>query len=229
MLSHQNRVIQSIDKMTWLDFNLKVESTENLLSYAPRWPLFCHIIAAVFCMGSSAVYHLCYVKSERTANILCRIDYGGISIMILGSCISPYYYSFACGSAIFWRYFYIIFSSAVNLFCFGFSVTEKFQKREYNWLRGLSFFLSAVACGIPIFHMTHFPNKAEIMPLQMEQIWLGCWFYVAGVVLYGTHVPERCKPGTFDILGHSHQIFHCCVVAGCVAHYYCSLQTFHMR
>jgi hypothetical protein len=37
--------------------------------------------------------------------------------------------------------------------------------------------------------------------------------YIAGF-LYGTHFPERMFPGSFDIIGHSHQLFHVCVILG---------------
>jgi hypothetical protein len=37
--------------------------------------------------------------------------------------------------------------------------------------------------------------------------------YVAGI-LYGTHFPERLFPGSFDIVGHSHQLFHVFVILG---------------
>jgi adiponectin receptor len=30
--------------------------------------------------------------------------------------------------------------------------------------------------------------------------------------MYATGVPERFKPGMFDLLGASHQIFHVCIV-----------------
>lgn len=32
----------------------------------------------------------------------------------------------------------------------------------------------------------------------------GALIYVVGAVLYMTKVPERCKPGSFDMCGHSH-------------------------
>ena len=31
-------------------------------------------------------------------------------------------------------------------------------------------------------------------------------FAALGAFLYTTHLPERLSPGTFDIIGHSHQV-----------------------
>jgi adiponectin receptor len=43
--------------------------------------------------------------------------------------------------------------------------------------------------------------------------------YILGAFIYAFRVPERWFPGKFDIIGHSHQIFHCLVVAGACIHY----------
>ena len=44
------------------------------------------------------------------------------------------------------------------------------------------------------------------------------FLYAAGAAVYTSRIPERWKPGAFDIAGHSHQIFHVFVVLGALAH-----------
>ena len=39
--------------------------------------------------------------------------------------------------------------------------------------------------------------------------------YVTGAMIYMFRIPERFMPGRFDIVGASHQIFHCFVLVGC--------------
>ncbi|XP_068309430.1 heptahelical transmembrane protein 3-like isoform X4 [Pyrus communis] len=39
-----------------------------------------------------------------------------------------------------------------------------------------------------------------------------------GAAFYVIRIPERWKPGKFDVVGHSHQIFHIFVVLGALAH-----------
>lgn len=51
----------------------------------------------------------------------------------------------------------------------------------------------------------------------MYEIAMGI-FYGVGAVFYVGRIPERWKPGAFDIAGHSHQIFHVFVIAGALAH-----------
>lgn len=39
-------------------------------------------------------------------------------------------------------------------------------------------------------------------------------FALLAAFLYATHLPERLNPGRFDIIGHSHQLFHVCSILG---------------
>lgn len=43
--------------------------------------------------------------------------------------------------------------------------------------------------------------------------------YLIGTMFYVCRIPERWKPGWFDLAGHSHQIFHVLVIMGALAHY----------
>lgn len=50
--------------------------------------------------------------------------------------------------------------------------------------------------------------------------------YILGAGIYAARVPERLSPGTFDIWGSSHQIFHVLVVLAAVSHLIGLLQAF---
>ena len=58
---------------------------------------------------------------------------------------------------------------------------------------------------------------------------LGGLVYTAGALLYMSKMPERCKPGAFDTCGHSHSLFHFCVLLGCMIHYWQGLALYHDR
>lgn len=68
-----------------------------------------------------------------------------------------------------------------------------------------------------------------MMKSNAWQYILGALIYSLGAMLYMTRVPERCKPGTFDMCGHSHQLFHFCVLIGCFMHYFENLMVYHRR
>ena len=44
-----------------------------------------------------------------------------------------------------------------------------------------------------------------------------------GAVVYATRVPERWKPGAFDLAGHSHQLFHLAVIAAALVYIYTAM------
>jgi len=67
-----------------------------VLVYVPRWPMIVHLLSACFCMGCSTIYHLAWIESAFYSDLLARIDYGGISILIAGSCYPPIFYIFSC-------------------------------------------------------------------------------------------------------------------------------------
>ena len=57
--------------------------------------------------------------------------------------------------------------------------------------------------------------------LGMELLMGAC--YLLGAVIYSNAVPEKWRPGMFDVWGHSHNIFHVLVVCGAYVHYKVSL------
>ena len=59
-------------------------------------PLIANILSACFCLGCSAAFHLLFVQSQKILQVLSRLDYGGISVLIFGSIVPIVCYSFAC-------------------------------------------------------------------------------------------------------------------------------------
>ena len=82
-----------------------------------------------------------------------------------------------------------------------------------------SIFLSMGFSGvIPAVHalVLHWGHPHILVALGYELVM--AIMYATGAVFYTTRIPERWKPGAFDIAGHSHQIFHGFVVLGALAH-----------
>ena len=53
--------------------------------------------------------------------------------------------------------------------------------------------------------------------------------YIVGVLIYVSRIPERFRPGKFDLLGNSHNIWHLFVVAAALWHYLGSIDAYHLR
>ncbi len=82
----------------WLSIYLQSANhkEENGSFILPKWPLYITLIGAVACLGFSATFNLFIAHSEKINNLLNRLDYAGIALLIVGSCYPPNYYLFNC-------------------------------------------------------------------------------------------------------------------------------------
>ncbi len=194
-----------------------------------RWPLFIMLLSAILCLSFSALYHLLGTMNKTTFNILSRFDYGGISLLIAGSCYPPYYYFFNCD--FFYRIFYLTFISVFSLIVFFLSLTSKFHLPINRTLRGSLFLSLGLSAGIPIIHLALMGNSVKGFDGSPRLLfwYLGGISYVIGALMYITRIPEKLMPGKFDFFGSSHQIFHCFVILGVVFHYIGCLDAFYYR
>lgn len=125
---------------------------EQLIS---RWPLFVFLSSAIICLGSSAIFHWFSAHSPVANEILSRLDYAGISILIAGSCYPPYYYFFYCEPI--YRIIYLSFITIFALGIFIYSFETNFNKPHRRKLRGFLFLTLGISAGIPIIHFTLLP------------------------------------------------------------------------
>ena len=77
---------------TNLDDNYELNLKDRQVKSLARWPLFIIILSAIICLTFSASFHSIGNMNEKYHILLNRFDYGGISILISGSCYPPYYY-----------------------------------------------------------------------------------------------------------------------------------------
>lgn len=61
-----------------------------------KWPIFIQLSGAILCLSCSWIFHLFNAQSKFVNDILNRLDFGGISLLIVGSCYPPNYYLFYC-------------------------------------------------------------------------------------------------------------------------------------
>lgn len=80
-----------------------------------------------------------------------------------------------------------------------------------------------VAMGLsaifPVIHGVQRYGTAQL-ERQMGLSWVvtQAALYILGAAIYAARVPERWRPGAFDIVGNSHQIFHVLVLLAAAAH-----------
>ena len=194
-----------------------------------RWPLCIFLISAILCLSFSTTFHLIGCISKKYHTILSRFDYGGISLLVSGSCFPPYYYFFYCETK--FRLFYLMFISTFGLITFFLSLTNNFNSPKMREFRGKLFIIFGLCAGIPVIHMKLAGNKLRGYNPDIRFLfwYLGGITYIIGGIIYITRFPERKYPGKFDFFGSSHQLFHIFVVLAAYFHYLGSLDAYYSR
>ncbi|KAG4141015.1 hypothetical protein ERO13_D06G052200v2 [Gossypium hirsutum] len=186
-----------------------------------RWPFYVFLGGSLFCLLSSSVCHLFSCHSHHLNLTLLRLDYAGITTMIITSFFPPIYYIFQCDPQ--WHFVYLGGITALGLFTILTLLSPTLSTSKFRAFRALLFTSMGLFGVVPGIHasIVNWSNPRRNVTLAYESAM--AIFYLTGTMFYVTRIPERLKPGWFDIAGHSHQIFHVLVVMGALAHYGASL------
>ena len=193
------------------------------------WPLFIFLISAIICLSFSSFFHLTGQISTNFHRILSRFDYGGVCLLITGSCYPPYYYFYYCEPK--YRIFYLTFMTTFGLSTFGLCLTNGFNLPDKRILRGSAFLTFGICSGIPILQVICMGDRINGYNTETRFLfwYLGSIIYVIGAVLYLFRFPERYFPGKFDIFGSSHQLLHIAVLIAVFCHYIGCLDAYYSR
>lgn len=195
---------------------LKLSTSADNAAAIPRWPWYVFLGGAMGCLLCSSLSHLFACHSHRLNLFFWRLDYAGISLMIVCSFFAPIYYAFPCNP--YSRIFYLTFITLLGITAITTLLSPALSAPRYRSFRASLFFCMGFSGVIPAAHAIVLNwGHPQITTTLVYEIVMGL-LYAIGVVFYVRRIPERWKPGAFDIAGHSHQIFHAFVVAGALAH-----------
>ncbi|KAA8522829.1 hypothetical protein F0562_009252 [Nyssa sinensis] len=168
------------------------------------------------CLACSSFSHLLASHSRPFNFFFWRLDYAGISLMIVCSFFAPIYYAFSCHP--YSRLFYLTSISLLGILVIVTLLAPGLSTPRFRTFRASLFLTMGFSGVIPAAHaVALFWGHPPIIVALGYEIVMGI-LYAVGAGFYITRIPERWKPGAFDIAGHSHQIFHMFVVAGALAH-----------
>jgi len=198
-----------------------------------RWPILVFLCSAIFCLMGSSAFHLFYCMGLRTNSILLRLDYAGICVLIFGSCFPPMVYGFYCQP-----YYYNLYLSIIGLVSgvvFTVSMMDFIHTEKYRKLKSLMYGGLGIFAGFPVAHLVYYSVQASVendyLPfMDSVPFYLGMGAcYLGGLTIYTYRCPERYKPGQYDICGHSHQLWHFCVVMAVILHYLGAFENYYTR
>ncbi|KAJ0780540.1 hypothetical protein HanPI659440_Chr06g0238921 [Helianthus annuus] len=193
----------------------------------PIWPWFVFLTGAMGCLICSSISHLFACHSKTFNLFFWRLDYAGISLMIVSSFFAPIFYAFNCHP--FSRLFYLSAISTLGLLAIATLLSPALSAPRYRSFRATIFLAMGFSGVIPATHAVYLHRADPKILIALVYEVAMAVFYSVGAMFYVKRIPERWKPGAFDIAGHSHQIFHVFVVGGGLAHAAATLVIMNLR
>lgn len=204
-------ILTSIVLYSTLGSRYDTASKEDVIVFA------CFFGGAAACLGMSATFHTLANHSQTVSRAYNRLDYLGIVFLIWGSFIPSLYYGFQEQPDLVRTYWTMI--TTIALATGLVSGSPFFAGHKWRIFRAIMFVAMGLSAVFPVLHglkIYSFQRLDQLIGLK----WLitqGA-LYILGAGLYAARIPERFKPGAFDIWGASHQIFHVLVLLAAVAH-----------
>ncbi|XP_046365788.1 membrane progestin receptor gamma-like [Haliotis rufescens] len=191
----------------------------DLIGDQYMWPLSAGLITMVILYICSTCAHCFSNKSELIHYTCFMVDYAGIGLYGLGSVILHHSYCFhdsLLNSAL------DVYSVLIGVFlsilvCVCCSISKTRYSRPYPFARRIWQLSSVFAVYIwlifPVWHrvMLYMMGQEPWDDGMGHHIQQMMWFFSGGF-FFGSDIPQRLFPGKFDFLGHSHQIFHVCIM-----------------
>lgn len=207
---------------------------ENFIASIPPWlvhlPAFTNtdesdyrifalfFIGFMVCLSCSATFHMLKVHSHKIASMGSRLDYAGILLLIASSLIGIIHYSFIDQPAL--KNAFLTITSVIGVVSLLVTWHPDFRTPEWRPIRTSTFVIFAFSGLIPIcYGFVVMDWRVAADRAGLKYVGYEALSYLTGAVIYAFRMPERLSPGTFDMIGNSHQIFHCLVVLGAYCHF----------
>ncbi|KAH9515436.1 Membrane progestin receptor beta [Bulinus truncatus] len=186
------------------------------------WPVVCYGFCSLLNLVLSSVAHLLHSKSCWYHYVLFLMDYMGVTIFCFGSGIAAMY---ATSSKVYHDVMYNYFlpvNVALGLFSFytcclaKFHLTHQHIKRKVSMMAGVA--THGFFAATPMFsRYSQCLSDPDCSLTSLNHLSIFLIITALCALSFGVQVPESILPGTFDVIGHGHQIFHILAVMGMMA------------
>ncbi|PYH76488.1 HlyIII-domain-containing protein [Aspergillus uvarum CBS 121591] len=181
------------------------------------------LVAAVFffaackCLVCSTLWHtMNSIASQTLMERFACVDYTGISMLVAASIVTTEYTAFYCEPVSRWIYILLTMSLGIGGVILPWHPT--FNRADMAWAR-VAFYVSLALTGFaPLAQLTYTRGFFWCLYFYAPVV-KSVLVYFVGACVYASQVPERWRPGLFDYVGGSHNIWHLAVLGGILFHY----------
>ncbi|XP_062897763.1 membrane progestin receptor delta isoform X1 [Mobula hypostoma] len=184
------------------------------------WPLLVYLCVSCLYPFTSSCAHTFSTMSAHARHVCYFFDYGALSLYSLGCAITYRAYVMAdswINNAL--HSCFVPVAAFNSLLCTTLSCYSRFleveQPRLSKTFRLTAFTYPFLFDNLPLFHRLFLcwgedcSHNTSVPTHYCHLLFAFLTFF-----LFASHLPERLAPGCFDYIGHSHQLFHICAVAG---------------
>eukprot|EP01088_Endostelium_zonatum_P001490 TRINITY_DN11799_c0_g1_i1.p1 TRINITY_DN11799_c0_g1~~TRINITY_DN11799_c0_g1_i1.p1 ORF type:complete len:341 (-),score=23.15 TRINITY_DN11799_c0_g1_i1:69-1091(-) len=175
-------------------------------------------VCTILQMLNSTIFHIFNCQSPNCYMWTARLDYSGISIMIIGCYIPPLYYGFVCYPNI--GLFYICTFLTLGLIGVCIGLIPIFNTPRFIIMR-ISLYLTIGWCAIiPVVHLSYLMTFSVVWNEGGKGLLMMGLLYSIGATFYASRTPERFfKEGTFNMsMWSSHVVWHYFTIAAALVH-----------
>ncbi|CAI4221105.1 unnamed protein product [Auanema sp. JU1783] len=178
------------------------------------------IFGSQICMLLSACYHTFGCTSSRKREQWLKMDVFGISAGLLGMYLGGIYTAFYCFPDHLESYLYFLLTIFL-ITAYVPSRKDFFEKKVVGNRIGFLhiIYTTIIVFGIcPTIHWVYLHGGLDNLHVQrwLPSIIILYSLTAAAFFFYVSLVPERISPGTFDVVGCSHQWWHLLILAAMV-------------
>ena len=216
------------------------------------WALLCYLFVCCAFPLASAVAHLFNVMSDQARHICFFLDYSALSLFSFGVAIAYRAYSFPSSLLLSKNVILVWYcDNYVNIAAFNAVLSTLLTchtrflppSPTHKAMRLGAFAIPYFYDNIPILYRILMPYifssyQGELnresddpsLPLGGHYLHARQFMFTGFAAFwYASHFPERLLPGMFDIVGHSHQLFHVCGILAVMDQLKAILLDFHHR
>ncbi|CAL4088687.1 unnamed protein product, partial [Meganyctiphanes norvegica] len=217
--SHPYKIMLSFSlTKSYVNEILLVYTNMNILFNKPIPKKYTLLYFGKLCMLLSSLYHTFNCLSEDVSCKWLSWDLFGIATSFSAIFLSGIYYGFWCNQFLHLRYIYSGLVCGLFVAAMIFLLVPRLMTREWDFARMWIFICWSASGLLPTIHWTilHWGSSKAIVKVFLPRIF--AMYGISGVALlvYIYKIPERFRPGRFDFIGASHQLWHIIMVVALV-------------